>query len=116
MRDLNQVTLVGNLTRDPYIGEGKFGKYAFFTVATTDKVDDKEYTQFIECQATKNQALFAEKLTKGKRVMLFGKLKIRKNKDGVNETKVDVKELTEVPVVTTPNRSAEDMEMESYMS
>lgn len=115
MRDLNQVVLVGNLTRDPYVGESKYGKYAFFTVATTEKVNDKEYTQFIECTAMKNQALLAEKLTTGKRVMLVGKIKVKKNKDGVYETKVDVKELSTIEVVTTPNRSAEDMEMEDMM-
>ena len=93
MKDLNQVTLVGNLTRDPYVGDGQYGKYAFLTIATTDKVDDKEYTQFIECSASKFVAEKLEKIGKGSRVMVVGKLKVKKIDEKTSETKVDIKEL-----------------------
>jgi single-stranded DNA-binding protein len=92
MKDLNQVTLVGNLTRDPYVGDGQYGKYAFFTIATTDRVDDKEYTQFIECSADKFVAEKLEKIGKGSRVMVVGKIKVKKT-DEKEETKVNVKEI-----------------------
>ena len=116
MKDTNLVTLVGNLTRDPYMGESKFGKYAFFTVATTDKVDDKEYTQFIECTATKFMADKVASLTKGARVMLIGKIKVRKNKDDVVETKIDVKEIANIERTTTTSRTSEELAMEDYMA
>lgn len=93
MRDLNQVVLVGNLVSEPKTGEHeKYGKWALFTIATTDKVDDKEYTQFINCSASKFVAEKAEKITKGSRVMAVGKMKNSK-KDDKDNWKVDVKEL-----------------------
>ena len=73
----NQVTLMGNMTRDP---EGKFATSGMaissFTIAVNRKWKDKEEVSFIDCTAFGKTAELIQKFfTKGKPILVSGRLK-----------------------------------------
>lgn len=75
----NQCTFVGNLTKDPDIRFTTTSKaVAEFSIAVSEgkKDDDKQITLFLNCTAWENSAAICEKyLSKGKRVLVTGKLR-----------------------------------------
>lgn len=88
---MNNVTLVGRLTKDPEVRTGKTGtKVATFTLAVYRTKDD---TDFIPITAFDKQADFAEQyFKKGSRVGVIGSINVNhyKDKNGNNQTYTQV--------------------------
>jgi single-strand DNA-binding protein len=94
---MNNINLIGRLTKDPELRKTNNGKsVATFTIAVQDG-KDKAY--FIDCVAWEQQAdLVSKYFTKGKQIGITGKLTNRTydSKDGhkVKVTEVVVREIT----------------------
>lgn len=88
---LNNVVLVGRLTKEPEVYEGKEGiKMVSFALAFSE---GKEDTGFIDCKCFSNTAELVEKwLSKGDKVAIDGRLSQRKfqRKDGSNGSVIEV--------------------------
>lgn len=68
---MNHVTIIGNLTRDPVVKDGEYGKLCFFTVAVSRR--DGKQSDFFSVRTTKKQAEACEKyLAKGRPVAVSG--------------------------------------------
>lgn len=80
--DKNQATIIGNVTKDPVKGESKYGKWAAFTVATTDRVNGKDYPQYVPCFASNITAEIVAQLQRGDRVVVLGKIKSKQKESG----------------------------------
>lgn len=79
--DVNQVTLIGNLGRDPYIHQTEEGTtFAKFSLATNwiDSQDNKHVDWHDVYLPFRSQANLAETLMKGEKVMVIGQLNYRK--------------------------------------
>ena len=93
--NINEVFLVGNLTRDADIRQTKDGKdYAMFTVAVNDRVKRGDEwidsPNFIPCVWFRANKLISS-LEKGVKVALAGKLHQSSwEKDGQRHTKIEV--------------------------
>lgn len=74
---LNEVRLIGNLTKDPETRKTSSGKSVVeFTVATERDVGQKKYTAFANCQAWDHTADYiGAYLKKGSRVFISGYVK-----------------------------------------
>ena len=90
---MNQVILIGRLTKDPevrYSGEGTaVGRYCL----AVDRRSKKDETDFINCVTFGKSAEFAEKyLTKGMKIAIRGRIQTGsyKNKDGKTAYTTDV--------------------------
>lgn len=98
MKSLNQVTIMGNLTRDPELKETPSGqKVCNFTVALSSSYKDKqdqwqEKTEFIDCVAWAGLAENIDKwLTKGRPAIVSGRLQTRSwEQDGQKRSKTEV--------------------------
>lgn len=98
MKSLNQVTIMGNLTRDPELKETPNGqKVCNFTVALSSSYKDKqdqwqEKTEFIDCVAWSGLAEnIAKWLTKGRPAIVSGRLQTRSwEQDGQKRSKMEV--------------------------
>ena len=99
MGDIN-ITVVGNLTADPELRFTPNGlAVANFTVASTTRVMDKQSnewrdgdTVFLRCSVWRQYAEnVAESLSKGMRVIVTGRLKVRQyeTREGVKGTSVE---------------------------
>ena len=90
---MNNVTLMGRLTRDPELKYSQAGKaYCRFTVAV-NRDFNKDEADFINCLAFgKTAETIAEWLGKGRRIALHGRIQTgnyeNKNGDKVNTFKV----------------------------
>lgn len=95
-RSLNQVTLMGNLTRDPELRDANGQNVVGFSLALNRsyKQDDewKEATDYIDITAWGNLATqVSENVNKGDRVLVSGRLQSRSwEQDGVKRNKVEV--------------------------
>jgi single-strand DNA-binding protein len=96
-KSLNQVTLMGNLTRDPELRQTPNGAtVSSFSLALNRsyKVDEewKEATDYIDCVAWGKLAeQIQEHLTKGSKALISGRLQSRSwEQDGVKRNKVEV--------------------------
>lgn len=79
----NQVLLIGNAGKDSEIRMTKNNhKVAKFSLATTEKYKDAETTQWHNIVCFGYSADIAEKITKGSRVIVMGKIQYRKTEDG----------------------------------
>ena len=82
---LNQITIMGRLTRDPELRRTNSGTAtASFTLAVDRDFGEME-TDFIDCVAWRQTAEFASKyFTKGRMAVVVGRLQIRSwtDKDG----------------------------------
>ena len=93
---LNQIVIMGRLTRDPELRRtGSGTAVASFTLAVDRDFgpkDEKE-TDFIDCVAWKNTAEFVSKyFSKGRMAVVAGRLQIRKwnDKDGNKRSTAEV--------------------------
>lgn len=99
MATLNKVFLIGNLTRDPElkytangIGIAKFGLAVNRTYSSQDG-EKKEDTCFVDITAWDKLAeVCAEHLTKGRLVLIEGRLQYQswKDDDGTKRSKIEV--------------------------
>ena len=117
---MNNVNLIGNLTKDPevktVIARERETKVANFTVATTRyfKKKDGENSQettFVPCEAWDTGAASIEKiLSKGDPVAITGSLKMEqwKNKDGENRSKLKIRVNTFRKLNRAPIRNSVD--------
>lgn len=94
---LNQITIMGRLTKDPELRRTPNGNaVSTFTIACDRDVKDKngeKACDFIECVCWEGVAEFACKhLSKGKQVVVVGRLQLRKwqDKDGINRTTAEI--------------------------
>ena len=103
---LNSVVLVGRLTKEPEVYEGKEGlKMVTFSLAFSEGKDE---TGFIDCKCFNSTAEVAEKwLSKGDKVAVDGRISQRKfqRKDGSNGSVVEiiVSNLEYIDVLKTNN-------------
>lgn len=68
---MNAILIVGNLTKDPIVRDGKYGKVCFFTVAVSNRRSDK--ADFFNVKAGGKQADACERyLCKGRSVCVRG--------------------------------------------
>lgn len=74
---MNNVVLIGRLTKDPEVREYGKGKNAGLVANYTLAVDrDKENTDFIRCVAFGSGAEFVEKyLSKGMKIAVYGEIR-----------------------------------------
>ena len=92
---LNTITIMGRLTRDPELRRTAAGvAVASFSVAVDRDFaqDGKKETDFIDCVAWRQTGEFVSKFfTKGKMIVVKGRLQIRswKDKDGNNRRSVN---------------------------
>ena len=95
---LNQIFIMGRLTRDPELRRTQGGTaVASFTLAVDRDIKDKQTgekaTDFIEVVAWRNTAEFVSKyFTKGKMAVVAGRLQMRKwtDKEGNNRISAEV--------------------------
>jgi len=91
---MNQIILCGNVGRDPEIRTTNTGKkVANFSVATSDGKGDDKTTDWHTIVAWDWVAESAEKVKKGDKVMISGKMKTSrkyKGKDDVEKTAYEV--------------------------
>ena len=94
---MNNVQLIGNLTRDPEIGETPSGTaYAKFTIAVSRQfagADGNKEVDFINCIIWKGGAELVNRyLAKGSRVGVTGTIQTRRytDKDGNNRTAFEI--------------------------
>jgi single-strand DNA-binding protein len=94
-----QVTIAGNLTRDPELRYTQAGQpVASFTVAATPRSYNKETKEFVDGEAIfqnctlwgKPAENFAASATKGSRVIAAGQLKARTYQTREGETKTGI--------------------------
>jgi len=98
---MNNIELVGNITKDPELKFTPSGKaVASFSIAVTQYKNDKDewISDFFNCTAWGNLAQnIAESITRGTRVIISGKLFVEKwtDKDGAKRqsTKIRVESL-----------------------
>ena len=89
---MNQVTLLGRLTRDPELKYSQSGKaFCKFSVAVTREFNRDE-ADFINCIAWDKRAeAICEYLRKGRRIATQGRLSVnRYDKDGETKWKTEV--------------------------
>lgn len=90
---LNNITLMGRLTRAPELRATQTGKsVASFTLAV-DRDYDRQQTDFIDCVAWGGTAEFVNNyLAKGQMIALIGRLQMRdwKDKHGNNRVSAEV--------------------------
>ncbi len=97
--DLNRVTIIGRLTRDPelkYIQSGS--AVANFSIATnriysTNSGEKKEEVSYFDCIAWgKMGEILAEYCQKGRRIAIEGRLQQRRweDKDGNKKSKIEI--------------------------
>jgi single-strand DNA-binding protein len=97
-RSLNQVTLLGNLTRDPELHTLEDGKVvANFSIALnrpykTESGEWKEVTDFVDVVTWERLAeRVSEHLKKGSRALVIGRLQNRSfEKEGIKQVKTSV--------------------------
>jgi single-strand DNA-binding protein len=90
---LNKVIIVGRLTRDPEVRYTQTGKaVASFSVAVDTGFGENKHTDFIPIVVWEKLAeACGNNLTKGRRVLVEGRLQIRDyEKDGVKRRAADV--------------------------
>ena len=90
-KDLNQVTLMGRLTKDPELKTTNSGKnICAFTLAVNGFQEDK--TNFIECKAWgKTAELVSKYVAKGQRLLVTGELEQEVwEQDGQKRSKLSV--------------------------
>lgn len=91
---MNQITITGNLGRDPELNYTSSGKAVTkFSVAVTDGYGDKKTTTWFNIVAWDKMAENMNNfLQKGKKVLISGKLSIRKytGKDGIERQAVEI--------------------------
>jgi single-strand DNA-binding protein len=82
----NFVLIAGNLVRDAEVRQTSNGKpFVMFTVATSEKFNDKEFKTYIRCfNWRKGGDELAKHLTAGTGVLVTGKLNIRLVEKTVN--------------------------------
>ena len=90
MPNRNEFCIIGHLGRDPELRYSKNGNaYTFFSVAVTERFNDKEYTDWVPVTAFGAQAeVTCQYFKKGSAIEVIGKIKNQKNKDGNYETKL----------------------------
>ncbi len=97
-RSLNQVTLMGNLTRDPELRQTPNGQsVCSFSLALNRSYKDasgdwKEATDYVDIVAWANLGeRVAQYVTKGRRVLVQGRLQSRSwEQDGAKRNKIEV--------------------------
>lgn len=90
-KDLNQVTLMGRLTKDPELKTTNSGKnISLFTLAVNGFQEDK--TNFIDCKAWgKTAELISKYVAKGQRLLVAGELEQETwEQDGQKRSKLSV--------------------------
>ncbi len=88
---MNKVFLSGNLANDPEIKTHNEASFTVFCVAVQDGFGDKKKTYFFDCIASGKTGENIEKyFSKGKGIMVEGKLYVRKNDDGHSENKISI--------------------------
>lgn len=100
MKSINQVTLLGNLTRDPELRYTPSGTAVInFSIATNRSYKDKETDEWKEVADyhdvvfwAKSAEIIAQYLTKGKKVLVQGRLQTRswETKEGRKRYKTEV--------------------------
>lgn len=94
---VNKAILVGNLGKDPEIRYTSSGKAVCnFTLATTEKTKDNEYTEWHRITVWGNQAeACANYLSKGSKVYVEGRIETRSyEKDGVTRYTTEINAYT----------------------
>ena len=89
---MNNIMILGRLTKEPELKEGKNGMlYVFFTLASRNFA---EKTAFINCIAFERTASIIEKYAKkGSRISVKGYIDTVRNKDGNSYNIVKVEQL-----------------------
>lgn len=114
MRSLNQVTLLGNLTRDPELGKTDNGiSVCNFSLATdrswtTEAGEKKEESEFHRIIAWQKLAeICGQLLSKGSKVYVSGRLSTRKftSKDG--QEKITTEIIANDIIVLSPKKEVE---------
>ena len=88
----NKVILIGRLTSDCVVKDVASQKLTRFSIAVNRKYGEKEETLFMDCDLWGDRGeKVAQWLTKGKSVVVEGRLKTDKwEKDGVSQSKTFV--------------------------
>lgn len=94
---MNQVFLIGNLTRDPELRQTPSGvSYCTFSVAVNrpyTQGDGERKTDFFNCTAWRGQGeTIAKYMKKGNKISVVGSIQLREYEDnqGVKRTAVDI--------------------------
>ncbi len=88
MANFNKVVLAGRLTKDPEFKTVGETNICNFSIAVSEFYKDKETTNFIDVTAFGNSAkLISEHLTKGRSILVEGKLRQEKWEDKTSNEK-----------------------------
>lgn len=123
MASLNEIQIMGNVGQDPEIRDAGSNKVASFSVAVTEKYNDKETTEWFNVVCWNKQAETAVKyFKKGTSLYIKGKIQTRSwEKDGVKQYKTELlmsgfrfiggkkQEEGEKPATSTPAPTLPDM-------
>lgn len=82
---MNAILIVGNLTKDPIVRDGKYGKLCFFSVAVSARGDARP--DYFQVKAAGKQAEACERyLAKGRSVAVRGSVHLNEYTDSQGET------------------------------
>lgn len=115
--DINTVVLSGNLGKAPEIKNNGELTIATFTIANGgwDSKTKQETTQWVNIVAFGGSAKICEKLNKGNKVIVTGKLRLRSyEKDGVKKFVTEVLANEIVNCSFLPQASQNTVQEESY--
>lgn len=114
---LNNITLMGRLTRAPELRLTQTGKsVASFTIAV-DRDYDRQKTDFINCVAWGSTAEFMDRyFTKGQLLALSGRLQMREWTDKQGNTRTSAEVVADHVYFCASNKSARDVTPESSFS
>lgn len=94
MNDINNITIIGRLTRDPELRHTQNGtSVTSFSIAVNSKYNDKEQTSFFNCVAwSKTGEIVAQYSGKGQRIGISGRLQQRtwEDKQGNKQSTVEI--------------------------
>lgn len=107
---LNNITLMGRLTRAPELRLTQTGKsVASFTIAV-DRDYDRQKTDFINCVAWGSTAEFVDQhFTRGQLLALSGRLQLREWTDKSGNNRVSAEVIADHVYFTGDRRQSEDI-------
>jgi single-strand DNA-binding protein len=88
--NLNRLTLIGRITDDPELKKTKNGKvYTRFSVATTERFNNKKNTEFHQCVAWEKIAQnICKYVKKGRSILVEGPIRTNSYTDQNNQKKL----------------------------
>ena len=114
---LNNITLMGRLTRAPELRATQAGKSVSSFTLAVDRDYDRSQTDFINCVAWGGTAEFVDRyFTKGQLLALSGRLQMREWTDKQGNNRISAEVVADHVYFCASNKAARDVTPESSFS